>query len=118
MLKLGTFNAAKPLMLVAQAKPEGCTTTASLEADQSFTTTRAQQRIINMSAPTLAPYILRRPWLKRWMMPLANWYANAAGYRRLGMTRIHYRYIYTQQNLQDSEPMTLFLRKTIQSSLR
>ncbi|KIW52607.1 hypothetical protein PV05_08237 [Exophiala xenobiotica] len=38
-----------------------------------------------MSAPSLAPYILRRPWLKRWMMPLANWYAEAAGYRRLGL---------------------------------
>jgi hypothetical protein len=36
MFKLGTFNAAKPLMLVAQAKPEGCTTTASLEVDQKF----------------------------------------------------------------------------------
>ncbi|KAK6375971.1 Cytochrome b-c1 complex subunit 7, mitochondrial [Exophiala oligosperma] len=38
-----------------------------------------------MSAPSLAPYILKRPWLKRWMMPLANWYADAAGYRRLGL---------------------------------
>jgi hypothetical protein len=99
MFKLGTYNAAKPLMLVAQAKPEGCTTTASFEVDHSLTTTRAQQHIINMSAPTLAPYILKRPWLKRWMMPLANWYANAAGYRRLGMTGNHCRYIYTQQNL-------------------
>lgn len=40
----------------------------------------------NMSAPSLAPYILKRPWLKRWMMPIANWYADAAGYRRLGTT--------------------------------
>ncbi|KAK5937855.1 Cytochrome b-c1 complex subunit 7 [Knufia obscura] len=38
-----------------------------------------------MSGPSLAPYILRRPWLKRWMMPFANWYANASGYRRLGL---------------------------------
>ncbi|KAJ9660438.1 Cytochrome b-c1 complex subunit 7 [Neophaeococcomyces mojaviensis] len=38
-----------------------------------------------MSGPSLAPYILRRPWLKTWMMPFANWYANAAGYRRLGL---------------------------------
>ncbi|KIW18368.1 hypothetical protein PV08_02656 [Exophiala spinifera] len=38
-----------------------------------------------MSGPSLAPYILKRPWLKRWMMPLANWYADAAGYRRLGL---------------------------------
>ncbi|EXJ86161.1 ubiquinol-cytochrome c reductase subunit 7 [Capronia coronata CBS 617.96] len=38
-----------------------------------------------MSAPSLAPYILKRPWLKRWMVPFANWYADAAGYRRLGL---------------------------------
>ena len=38
-----------------------------------------------MSAPSLAPYILARPWLKRWVMPIAKWYANAAGYRRLGL---------------------------------
>ncbi|KIX95253.1 uncharacterized protein Z520_09170 [Fonsecaea multimorphosa CBS 102226] len=38
-----------------------------------------------MSGPSLAPYILKRPWLKRWMMPLANWYVNTAGYRSLGL---------------------------------
>ncbi|KAK5094455.1 Cytochrome b-c1 complex subunit 7, mitochondrial [Exophiala xenobiotica] len=38
-----------------------------------------------MSGPSLAPYILRRPWLKKWMMPFANWYANASGYRKLGL---------------------------------
>ncbi|MCJ1454997.1 Cytochrome b-c1 complex subunit 7 [Mycoblastus sanguinarius] len=26
-----------------------------------------------MSAPSLAGYIIKRPWLKRWMMPFANW---------------------------------------------
>ncbi|KAE9377855.1 14 kDa subunit of cytochrome bd ubiquinol oxidase [Stipitochalara longipes BDJ] len=38
-----------------------------------------------MSQPSLASYIVKRPWLKRWMTPLANWYANAAGYRKLGL---------------------------------
>ncbi|KAL6707151.1 Cytochrome b-c1 complex subunit 7, mitochondrial [Coniothyrium glycines] len=38
-----------------------------------------------MSAPSLAPYIAKRPWLKRWVQPLANWYTNAAGYRQLGL---------------------------------
>jgi len=38
-----------------------------------------------MSAPSISNYILKRPWLKRWMMPLANWYGNAAGYRKLGL---------------------------------
>ncbi|KAA8649160.1 ubiquinol--cytochrome-c reductase subunit 7 [Aspergillus tanneri] len=38
-----------------------------------------------MSAPSLTSYIVKRPWLKRWMTPIANWYADAAGYRRLGL---------------------------------
>ncbi|RHZ54093.1 ubiquinol--cytochrome-c reductase subunit 7 [Aspergillus thermomutatus] len=38
-----------------------------------------------MSAPSLTNYIVKRPWLKRWMMPLAQWYTDAAGYRRLGL---------------------------------
>ncbi|KAJ4365193.1 Cytochrome b-c1 complex subunit 7 [Neocucurbitaria cava] len=38
-----------------------------------------------MSAPSLAPYIAKRPWLQRWMKPLSNWYCNAAGYRQLGL---------------------------------
>ncbi|KAG9190749.1 hypothetical protein G6011_08837 [Alternaria panax] len=38
-----------------------------------------------MSAPSLAPYIMKRPWLQKWMKPLANWYCNAAGYRQLGL---------------------------------
>ncbi|KAF1955521.1 14 kDa subunit of cytochrome bd ubiquinol oxidase [Byssothecium circinans] len=38
-----------------------------------------------MSAPSLAPFILKRPWLQKWVKPLANWYTNAAGYRQLGL---------------------------------
>ena len=38
-----------------------------------------------MSAPSLAPYILKRPWLTKWVKPLAQWYGNAAGYRQLGL---------------------------------
>ncbi|KAJ5113452.1 hypothetical protein N7478_006851 [Penicillium angulare] len=38
-----------------------------------------------MSAPSVANYIVKRPWLKRWMTPIANWYTDAAGYRRLGL---------------------------------
>ncbi|KAJ5081962.1 hypothetical protein N7532_007597 [Penicillium argentinense] len=38
-----------------------------------------------MSAPSITNYIVKRPWLKRWMTPLANWYTDAAGYRRLGL---------------------------------
>jgi len=38
-----------------------------------------------MSAPSLASYIVKKPWLHKVMKPLANWYANAAGYRKLGL---------------------------------
>ncbi|KAG6133173.1 Cytochrome b-c1 complex subunit 7 [Claviceps purpurea] len=34
---------------------------------------------------SLAPFILRRPWLTKLFTPAALWYANAAGYRKLGL---------------------------------
>ncbi|TQV91298.1 hypothetical protein V2A60_009489 [Cordyceps javanica] len=34
---------------------------------------------------SLAPFVLRRPWLTKMLMPAASWYANAAGYRKLGL---------------------------------
>ncbi|KAG5925607.1 Cytochrome b-c1 complex subunit 7 [Claviceps africana] len=38
-----------------------------------------------MTGYSLAPFILRRPWLAKMLMPAANWYANAAGYKKLGL---------------------------------
>ncbi|PGH22931.1 hypothetical protein AJ80_02980 [Polytolypa hystricis UAMH7299] len=38
-----------------------------------------------MSAPSVAKQIAARPWLKRMVMPLANWYTDAAGYRKMGL---------------------------------
>ncbi|KAI9773880.1 MAG: Cytochrome b-c1 complex subunit 7 [Geoglossum simile] len=38
-----------------------------------------------MSQPSFTNFIVKRPWLRRWMTPLANWYADAAGYRKLGL---------------------------------
>lgn len=38
-----------------------------------------------MSQPSITNFIVKRPWLKRWMTPLANWYTDAAGYRKLGL---------------------------------
>lgn len=43
------------------------------------------QLVVIMAYPSAATFILKRPWLKRWMMPLAEWYGNAAGYRQLGL---------------------------------
>ncbi|KAH6655701.1 cytochrome b-c1 complex subunit 7 [Truncatella angustata] len=39
-----------------------------------------------MSAyPSLAPFVMKRPWLRNMLKPVASWYANAAGYRQLGL---------------------------------
>ncbi|KAK3186877.1 Cytochrome b-c1 complex subunit 7 [Lecanicillium sp. MT-2017a] len=34
---------------------------------------------------SLAPFVLRRPWLTKMLKPAASWYADAAGYRKLGL---------------------------------
>ncbi|KAF2399167.1 ubiquinol-cytochrome c reductase subunit 7 [Trichodelitschia bisporula] len=38
-----------------------------------------------MSQPSLTNFIVKRPWLKAWMRPLAGWYADLSGYRKLGL---------------------------------
>ncbi|KAF2100690.1 ubiquinol-cytochrome c reductase complex 14 kDa protein [Rhizodiscina lignyota] len=38
-----------------------------------------------MSQPSLAKFVLKRPWLKRWMQPISDWYLANAGYRSLGL---------------------------------
>ncbi|KAI1113033.1 cytochrome b-c1 complex subunit 7 [Nemania sp. NC0429] len=38
-----------------------------------------------MPYPSLAPFVLKRPWLYKALKPVANWYTNAAGYRQLGL---------------------------------
>ncbi|KAI1808092.1 putative ubiquinol--cytochrome-c reductase [Daldinia bambusicola] len=35
--------------------------------------------------PTLAPFVMKRPWLNNLLKPVASWYTNAAGYRQLGL---------------------------------
>jgi len=34
---------------------------------------------------SLATYVHKTPWLKKMVVPFANWYANASGYRKLGL---------------------------------
>jgi hypothetical protein len=46
-----------------------------------------------MSTPSLAPFIMKRPWLQKWMEPLSRWYLDSAGYRKLGL-----RYVETQED--------------------
>ncbi|KAI9848155.1 MAG: Cytochrome b-c1 complex subunit 7 [Sclerophora amabilis] len=38
-----------------------------------------------MSQPSFTNFIVKRPWLHNWMLPIARWYRNAAGYRKLGL---------------------------------
>ncbi|CAL3971282.1 hypothetical protein PZA11_007811 [Diplocarpon coronariae] len=38
-----------------------------------------------MSQPSFANFVVKRPWLNRLLKPMANWYCNAAGYRKLGL---------------------------------
>ena len=38
-----------------------------------------------MSQPSLAQFVMKRPWMMRWAQPLSNWYLNSAGYRQLGL---------------------------------
>lgn len=44
-----------------------------------------------MSVPSLAPYIMKRPWLQKWMKPLSQWYFDNAGYRKLGLRYVQER---------------------------
>ena len=46
---------------------------------------RYPDRCTTMSSPSFTKFIIKRPWLKRLMMPLAEWYVDAAGYRKLGL---------------------------------
>jgi ubiquinol-cytochrome c reductase subunit 7 len=36
-------------------------------------------------APSLYSSVVKRPWLLKLLKPAANWYANLAGYRQMGL---------------------------------
>ncbi|KAI5296485.1 Cytochrome b-c1 complex subunit 7 [Ascosphaera acerosa] len=38
-----------------------------------------------MSAPSLYKQVVARPWLRRMLQPVASWYTDAAGYRKMGL---------------------------------
>jgi ubiquinol-cytochrome c reductase subunit 7 len=38
---------------------------------------------------SLAPFIVKRPWLHKLMMPISKWYVNASGYRKMGLRFVH-----------------------------
>ncbi|KAI9463384.1 cytochrome b-c1 complex subunit 7 [Russula earlei] len=35
--------------------------------------------------PSLAPYVRSSRTLSKWLKPIANWYANVSGYRKVGL---------------------------------
>lgn len=37
------------------------------------------------AAPSLYSAVIKRPWLTKMLMPVANWYANLSGYRQMGL---------------------------------
>lgn len=41
---------------------------------------------------SLAPYVLKRPWLSRILKPVASWYVGASGYRKLGLRYVFPRH--------------------------
>ncbi|KAI1173154.1 ubiquinol-cytochrome C reductase complex 14kD subunit-domain-containing protein [Nemania sp. FL0916] len=57
--------------------------TAQLSSHHQHQPTIKQYRSPAMAS--LAPFIMKRPWLHNMLMPVANWYCNAAGYRQLGL---------------------------------
>ena len=79
--------------LKRQENERPCTSTSS---ESSLTSRHKEKRqkivrpigiatVPKMSQPSFTNFIIKRPWLKRWMTPLANWYSDAAGYRKLGL---------------------------------
>lgn len=38
-----------------------------------------------MGLSPLTKFIIKRPWLLRWAIPLSRWYATRMGYRQLGL---------------------------------
>ena len=40
---------------------------------------------------SLAPFVLKRPWLAKMLEPVAAWYTGSAGYRQMGL-----RYVFTR----------------------
>ncbi|KAI9889904.1 MAG: Cytochrome b-c1 complex subunit 7 [Vezdaea aestivalis] len=38
-----------------------------------------------MAQPSFTKFIINRPWLLRWVTPMSKWYANAQGYRKMGL---------------------------------
>ena len=65
-------------------KSDSCTYSRS-KITPASTTSTTTYITAKMSQPSLAPYVMKRPWLMRWAQPLSKWYFDNAGYRKLGL---------------------------------
>lgn len=86
---LGKFT-REPPVLHTNVGPSLFSLTASLRTPPPLQTVNWNRPsllvgLFTMSAPSIANYIAKRPFLRRWMQPIANWYVDAAGYRKLGL---------------------------------
>ena len=83
-LTLAELPAHVPQARQHPEKSDSCTYSRSkiTPASAPSTTTHITA---NMSQPSLAPYVMKRPWLMRWAQPLSKWYFDNAGYRKLGL---------------------------------
>ncbi|PGG95829.1 ubiquinol-cytochrome c reductase subunit 7 [Blastomyces parvus] len=71
--------------IASKQQPATCPRRPLRCSDTDNTLVDCPSRLYTMSAPSLLKQINARPWLKRMMMPLANWHANASGYRQMGL---------------------------------
>jgi hypothetical protein len=60
--------------------------TSGFEATTNLPLSRiSKQTLPTMSGMSLASYAIKRPWMKSMLQPLANWFNNASGYRKMGL---------------------------------
>ena len=51
----------------------------------SYSPSTANTMLFGPLGPSLAPYVRSSRTLSKWLQPLATWYANLSGYRRVGL---------------------------------
>ena len=83
-LTLAELPAHVPQARQHPEKSDSCTYSRSKITPASTPSTTTHITAI-MSQPSLAPYVMKRPWLMRWAQPLSKWYFDNAGYRKLGL---------------------------------
>lgn len=76
---------SQPLFPLTTFEKSSFSTARTLPTSSSSHPRTTPSTLANMSVPSLAPYIMKRPWLQKWMKPLSQWYFDNAGYRKLGL---------------------------------